>query len=254
MTTVNINTKKPLISIITVCYNASKSIEQTMQSVLKQEFTDYEYIIIDGGSIDGTIDLIKKYVCLFDNRMHYVSEPDNGIYDAMNKGIKLSTGTLICMLNSDDWLTENALLIIEKNYDGGNTEILYGMARIITDNKEERVVLYNHEFLNHHMINHQAAYVTKDIFDSIGGFSLDYKSVSDYDFMLRAQKIKNIKFIPIYEILVNFRSGGMSFSASAMIESAKLRYHYHFIGKFQLFLGYLKAFLVSAGVYHPHES
>ena len=100
---------QPQFSIITICYNSSATIERTIKSVLAQTFTDYEYIIVDGGSKDSTLDIVKKYEPLFDGRMKWKSEPDKGIYDAMNKGISRSSGTIIGIVNSDDWLEADAL-------------------------------------------------------------------------------------------------------------------------------------------------
>ena len=100
---------KPKFSIITICYNSSATIERSMKSVLAQTFTDYEYIIVDGGSKDSTLDIVKKYEPLFEGRMKWKSEPDKGIYDAMNKGIERSSGTIIGIVNSDDWLEADAL-------------------------------------------------------------------------------------------------------------------------------------------------
>lgn len=100
--------KQPLITIITVCFNAEKEIEKTIQSVLGQTFEDYEYLVIDGGSKDGTLDIIKKYAS--NSKLHWISEPDNGIYDAMNKGIDMAKGTWLNMMNSGDTFVSNDVL------------------------------------------------------------------------------------------------------------------------------------------------
>ena len=104
--------KQPQFSIITICFNSSATIERTIKSVLAQTFTDYEYIIVDGGSKDSTLDIVKKYEPLFEGRMKWKSEPDKGIYDAMNKGIMRSSGEIIGIVNSDDWLETNTLQIL----------------------------------------------------------------------------------------------------------------------------------------------
>ena len=96
-------------SIITVCYNSEKTIRRTFESVLSQSFTDYEYIVVDGNSKDSTVEIIKEYEPKFNGRMHWISEPDNGIYDAMNKGIRMAKGDFINMMNSDDQIAPNAL-------------------------------------------------------------------------------------------------------------------------------------------------
>lgn len=96
-------------SIITISYNSESSIERTIKSVLSQSYKNYEYIVVDGGSIDKTIDIIKQYEPLFEGRMKWVSEPDKGIYNAMNKGVSRSDGDIIGIVNSDDWLEEESL-------------------------------------------------------------------------------------------------------------------------------------------------
>lgn len=100
---------RPLFSIATPCYNSEKTIERTIKSVLQQEFKDYEYIIVDGGSTDGTLEIIKKYEPLFEGRMKWKSEPDKGIYDAFNKGVQRSSGYYCWNVNSDDWIEPDAL-------------------------------------------------------------------------------------------------------------------------------------------------
>ena len=107
------------ISVITVCYNSKKTIEDTIKSVLNQTYQNYEYIIIDGCSTDGTIDLVKSYIPKFNGRLTFISEPDKGIYNAMNKGIRKATGDLICLLNSDDYYELDAFETMNANYNWG---------------------------------------------------------------------------------------------------------------------------------------
>ena len=104
------------ISIITVCLNSEKTIERTLKSVLAQSYKDYEYIIVDGASKDSTIDIVRKYEPLFEGRMKLKSEPDKGIYNAMNKGVHRSEGNIIAIVNSDDWLEKDALETIYDCY------------------------------------------------------------------------------------------------------------------------------------------
>ena len=103
-------------SIITICYNSEKTIERTLKSVLNQSYKDYEYIIVDGASSEATLDIVQQYNLLFEGRMRWKSEPDMGIYNAMNKGIEISSGDIIGIVNSDDWLEPDALDIIANTF------------------------------------------------------------------------------------------------------------------------------------------
>lgn len=123
------------VSIITVVYNGVKNIEQTIKSVLHQTYSNIEYIVIDGGSTDGSLDIIKKYS---DSISYWVSEADKGIYDAMNKGISKATGDLIGIINSDDWYEPDAIMNMVTAYE--ENTVLYGIIRTICN--ENEVSLY----------------------------------------------------------------------------------------------------------------
>lgn len=116
------NNKAPLISIITVVYNGEKYLEQTIQSVINQTYKNIEYIVIDGGSTDGTLDIIKKYE---EHISYWVSESDKGLYDAMNKGIGVAKGELIGMINSDDWYELEAVEIMAEAYKNNPTKVYF---------------------------------------------------------------------------------------------------------------------------------
>lgn len=230
-------------SIITVCFNSEETIQETIESVMAQTIDDFEYIIIDGQSTDRTLSIIEQYIPKFKGKLRIISEKDAGIYDAMNKGICLAKGKLICLLNSDDWFEIDAIEKIKKAYKGNRYEIVYGMQRTITDGMVENCVMYRHEFLPKRMICHQASFTTREIFTQFGAFSTDYYSASDYDFMLRVYRNKEVVFTPIQEVIVNFRSGGMSNSYIAIVETARLQYRYGFITKGKMYLGYLKSLI-----------
>lgn len=212
------------VSIITVCFNSESTIEQTIQSVLQQTYSDIEYIIIDGKSADNTLNIIGQYKGMFGNRMKVVSEKDQGIYDAMNKGIKLATGDLIGIINSDDWYeltaVENSVSAF-KTF-GKHLAVTYGMIRYYDGEQEESQHFYRHEYLRNRMISHPTCFVSKAVYDKIGGFDLRYRLAADYEFMIRAYR-NNIDFVPIYKVIANFRLDGASHSTQTEEEVLKIK-------------------------------
>ena len=132
------------ISIITVSYNSEKTISKTIESVYKQNYQDFEYIIIDGQSNDKTLDIIKQYKTIFKEKMIWVSEKDKGIYDAMNKGLKMASGEVVGLLNSDDFYTSRDILstIYENFSKEKNIDAIYGDVHYIDTNKSKRIIRY----------------------------------------------------------------------------------------------------------------
>lgn len=218
-----------LFSIITVCFNSEKTIERTIKSVLEQSCQDYEYIVVDGASTDRTLEVIRQYEPLFKGKMRLISEPDQGIYDAMNKGINAASGELIGIVNSDDYYEKDALEKIIEAYRGYEYTIIYGLVRSVLDGREVMVYLKNHEFLEQDMITHPSCFITKKLYERFGVYSLKYPYSSDYEFMLRAKKEKEIKFIEIYEIITNFTVGGVSDSVKAYRDTLRLLHEYQLI-------------------------
>ena len=218
-----------LISIITPCFNSEKTIERTLESVLNQTYQNYEYIIVDGKSTDNTLSIIEKYKEKFGDKLQVVSEKDSGIYDAMNKGINLATGELIGIVNSDDFYELDALENIVKEYNNEKYAVFYGMMRTIENNKESSIVIYNHEFVKKKMITHPTCFVTKKLYSALGAYSLEYKSSSDYDFMLRVSQNKEVVFKPIYKVVSNFELGGISSTVVGEKESLEILKKYNII-------------------------
>ncbi len=183
-------TTQPLISIVTVSFNAVETIEQTILSVVNQTYSHIEYIVIDGGSTDGTVDIIKKYS---DKIAYWVSESDRGIYDAMNKGIEKASGDYIYFIGSDDQLLDNAILQIAHRIDG--KAIYYGNVYMV---KRRRI--YNGRFSSFQMvvrnIPHQATFYPT-IYLKTNSFNLRYKYLADYYLNLKAWKEINFKYVPI---------------------------------------------------------
>jgi len=185
-----------LISIITVCYNAEKTIAKTIESVLNQNYDNYEYLIIDGASTDHTKDVFDKYLTSFKGRAFWYSEPDNGIYDAMNKGAQLATGRYLLFLNADDTLTDNALSLYDKRItqEGVRPDIIYGDSVVMYHNGEETKTKIRKAIcpitlrsLRKGMgVVHQSMITSKELFVSLKGFNLNFTVGADWDFLIRS--------------------------------------------------------------------
>jgi glycosyltransferase involved in cell wall biosynthesis len=204
----------PLISIITVVYNGEEFLEGTIQSVINQDYKNIEYIIIDGGSTDGTIDIIKKYESQIDC---WVSESDHGIYDAMNKGVKLSTGSIVGIINADDYYSPNIFNYVVNSFEDLNIDIVHGdMNRIDRETGSFLCKRIGKEWklLYSMSINHPATFVRKVLYNEML-YSTSFKIAADYDYFLHA-KLKDKKFCYISKVLVLMRDGGVSKFASEL--------------------------------------
>jgi len=215
----------PLITVVTVVRNGEETLEETILSVINQTYTNVEYIIIDGASTDGTLDIIKKYEDKID---YWLSEPDEGIYYAMNKGIDLATGDYIALLNSDDWYELDACETIVNKIKEVKADIYYAMIRVL--NKENEILFvygYTHKILSQNMIAHPTCFISKKIYSKFK-YDISYKSASDYDFILKIYN-NNIYFYFIEKILVNFRTGGISSDIINNIETLEIKRKYKLI-------------------------
>ena len=215
-------------SIITITYNSENTIRDTLESVLHQSYGNFEYTIVDGNSKDHTIDIVKEYEKKFDGKLKYISEPDEGIYDAMNKGIRMATGDIIGIINSDDWFEKNTLQIVAEHYIDDPYAIYYGAMRIIDaeNGKEIRCVLNHPEYIREAMINHPATFVSRKVYEEYGMFDCQYKMSADYDFVIRMTRQEKVKFVPVYAILACFRVGGISGTVDALLETMKIKRRY----------------------------
>lgn len=203
------------ISIITPTYNSGKTLRDTLESVLKQTYTNYEHIIVDGASKDDTIQIIKENKEKYKGKLKYISEKDSGIYDAMNKGIKIASGDIIGFLNSDDIYANEKVLekIVNKfketNCDGTYANLVFmdeetmAIPKRIWKEKRGKVENGWHPA-------HPTLYLKKQVYDKIGMFNLKYKIAADFDFMIRMLLDKQIKLEYIDEYLVYMRIGGTS--------------------------------------------
>jgi glycosyltransferase involved in cell wall biosynthesis len=171
------------VSIITICLNEKNNIEKTIKSVIDQNCTNFEYLVIDGGSTDGTAKIISKYG---DKLSYFVSEKDSGIYSAMNKGIEHSNGEYLLFLNGGDYLSDINILsnFINKDF---NEDIIYG--NLFLDNKKKQKIFKNikidNEYLFNNYISHPSTFIKKDLFDKYGLYNEKYKIAGDYEFFLR---------------------------------------------------------------------
>ena len=200
----------PLISIITVCYNAAKTVENTILSVLNQTYPNIEYIIIDGGSTDGTLDIIKKYQ---DKITYWVSEPDKGIYDAMNKGTLKATGEWLNFMNAGDtFYDEQVLEKVFKDKDWSNTDVIYGDVDIEYPKKIKLKKPLSLKKIEQQMVFcHQGSFV-KTVLQKQYLFNLTYKISADYDFFHQLY-IKGKHFHYLSFVISKFLFGGLSSNA-----------------------------------------
>ena len=203
------------ISVITVCYNSAKTLERALQSVLDQDWSHIEHIVIDGGSMDGTAEILDK----FRSSLAYaVSEPDNGIYDAMNKGIRRATGDVICFLNSDDLYADaNVLSRVAKYMYQGNLDALFGDVVFFNESEPTQTFRYYRSGYFHPrrlawgwMPAHPAFFLKKDCYQKLGGFKTQYRIAGDFEFISRAFTTLPIRYKHMPEVLVRMQMGGVS--------------------------------------------
>lgn len=222
------------LTIMTVCYNSEKTIRQAIESVLQQEFTDYEYIIIDGLSTDGTIEIIEEYLPKFHGKMRYISEKDKGIYDAMNKAISMAKGEVIGLVNSDDYFEKNAFQrVFEAAKANPGSDVYYGCVRVLTpEDKEIKVYRMSHEMLYSCPMAHGGCFIARKAHERFGLYDIAYRISADYDFLLRVF-LQGGKFSPIDYVLANFRMGGVSSDGNNIPEHLQVQYKYKLISRKQ---------------------
>ena len=205
------------VSIVTATYNSAQTISDTIKSVLGQTFQDIEYIVIDGNSTDMTVSVIKQYEPLFEGRLKWLSEKDGGIYDAMNKGIRIATGDVVGILNSDDYFTSNDVIerMVAAFSDG--VDAVYGDVHFIHDGELDKVVRYYSSkpfrpfWLRFgFMPAHPSFYCKREVFEKAGLYKTDYLIGSDYEMMVRLFMVHkiNAKYLPLD--FVTMRIGGAS--------------------------------------------
>ena len=204
------------ISIITATWNSGATLRDTLESVLKQTYTDYEILIIDGGSSDNTHDIVEEYIPKFDGRLHWHTGKDKGLYDAMNKGIARATGDIIGILNSDDFYADSDVL--SRIAEGcRNVEAVYGNLDFVDATDTSKVVRQwrgsqhrSGAFLKGWHPAHPTFYARRKCYERLGGFDISFDVSADFELMLRfleANRISN-RYIP--HTFVKMRMGGES--------------------------------------------
>lgn len=201
----------PLVTYITVCFNRELTIQRAIDSILSQTDRDFEIVVIDGGSKDKTLELLKAY----GNQIsHLVSEKDGGIYDAFNRGLALANGKWINFVNSDDWIEPGTLAkfrqILKNQHSKVDPDIICGKTRFLSSDGHGYIFDSAPELLHKEStIGHQAAYVKKSVFEELGLFRTDLKFASDYEFFLRCQ-VAGKTFLAVPEELANMSADGAS--------------------------------------------
>lgn len=206
------------VTIITVVFNGEKYLKNCIDSILDQDYKDIEYIVIDGGSTDGSLSIIKSY----SNQIHYfISEQDKGMYDALNKGIKMATGDVIGILNADDILASNDVISsIIREFQDKNADAVYGNLNYIDLNTPKKIIRrwISKQFIKKDiqlgwMPAHPTLYLKKELFTSFGSYSLDFGTAADYELMVRFLYVYQVKARYLNKLIVNMRVGGMSNSS-----------------------------------------
>lgn len=207
----------PLVTVITVAFNSASTIEDTIVSVIEQSYSNIEYIIIDGGSSDATLDVIRKYD---EHIAYWVSEKDSGIYDAMNKGVALAAGDYIGMLNSDDFYSDSS--VVEKIVNGiklSNADAVFSCLDIVDPTNLSRVLRkYRTSRLSSFMLRigvmppHPTFYCRKSVYVKAGGYRTDFRIAADFEMIVRLFIKHNITWHFIDQVTVKMRSGGVSSS------------------------------------------
>lgn len=210
---------KPLVSIITVSYNSEQYIKDTLDSVISQTYNNIEYIIIDGGSTDNTLDIVKKYEQRFNGKLKWISETDKGIYDAMNKGLKKINGDIVSFINSDDIYANDKVLedvvdIFQKN----ECDACYGNVAMVKRNDLNKINRLWKTSPNSYFSKprygwvpaHPSFFAKKSLYDKFGDFDLRFKIAADFDLICRFIEKHNIQLSYLNKILIKMRIEGTS--------------------------------------------
>lgn len=205
------------VSIITASYNSAATIKQTITSVLQQTYANIEYIIVDGGSTDNTLQIVKTMLPIFNGRLIYISEQDKGIYDAMNKGIRMATGDVVGILNSDDYFTAHD--VIEKMVSNFTEDVaaVYGDIHFVREDDTTNCArYYSGAFFKPWLVKfgfiapHPSFYIRKSVYDKYGLYNIKYKISADFELVARICYVNKIKTKYLHQDFVTMRIGGAS--------------------------------------------
>ncbi len=203
------------ITVITVAYNSEATIGKTLESVANQTYSDVEHLVIDGASNDRTVEVIKAFSTL---TTCIISEPDKGIYDAMNKGLALATGDVVCFLNSDDaYIDPQVLSRVASEMRQHDLDALFGDVIFFNPSKPEKTLrrYRSDRFCPNRlayglMPAHPALFMKKSIYQSLGGFRTHFRIAGDFDFVARAFALNNLRYRYLPLVMVRMRTGGVS--------------------------------------------
>ena len=206
------------ISYVTATYNSGKTVRDTFVSVLNQTYDNYELIVVDGGSKDDTLEIIRHYEPIFKGRMKWISEPDRGIYDAMNKGIAMATGDAVGFLNSDDFYSSCGILrMVASSMRNKNIDAVYGDVHYVHDNDLGKCVRYYSSRAFHRvwmrfgfMPAHPSFYCRREVYEKYGTFDLSYKVAADFECLLRVIFLHRIRTMYLPLDFVTMRTGEAS--------------------------------------------
>jgi glycosyltransferase involved in cell wall biosynthesis len=207
------------ISLVTVCYNSEATIRDTFDSVLKQVYPDIEYIIVDGASKDGTVSIIKEYEAKFNCRMIWISEPDRGLYDAMNKGIKMASGKVVGIINADDFYCRDDTIkkVVAAFVENADIQSVFGDIRFVnSDNLNKTVRYYSSKKFNPRLFRfgfmpaHPTFFTYRQNFEKYGYYRADYKIAADYELLIRFLYKNKLTYKYLAFDFLKMRTGGNS--------------------------------------------
>ena len=225
----NSDPKPVLVSIVTVCLNAEKHVRSAIESVLAQTYADIEYLVVDGGSTDATLDIVRELEPRFAGRMRWVSESDVGLYDAMNKGIGLAAGDLIGIVNADDLLTPEAVATVVATWQAqpeagvvfGGTCTIDEVGDVVLDMPAPAEV--TPEAMGEGMVFcHQSMFVTAETYRTLGTYDTSFRILADYEFVMRCLR-GGVVFALADARLSRFRLGGVSGSSTRQVDRERTR-------------------------------